>query len=72
MKVKDLLDSGDLFVKCIELTTDLTREQILNADALEVREAGEKILSYIQQSNKKVVQSFSFEEIDYEIGRAHV
>jgi len=66
MKVKDLLDPADLFVKCIELTTDMKREDILKADALEVKEAGEKILSYINQADRKVITHFNFNDIDYD------
>lgn len=71
MSVKDLLDPADLFVKCLELTTELTRDQIMNADATEVKEAGEKVLSYLNQSNKKVVSHFTFDGVEYEFLDIH-
>jgi hypothetical protein len=66
MKMKDILDEGELFVKVIELTTGLTYEEIMSADASQVKNVGEKVLSIITGSNKKVVQYFEHEGEEYQ------
>lgn len=54
MKHRDLMDETDMFVKTIELLTDIPRAEILNADAAEVYSAGEIILSQLQSEKNKV------------------
>ena len=66
MKLKDILDEGELFVKLIELTTGLSKEEILNADASQINNVGEKVLSIVTGSNKQVVTSFEFNGVEYE------
>ena len=66
MKLKELLDETDLFVKIIELTTGLSTEEILKADASQVKKVGEQVLSVVTGSNKKVVKEFSHNGQDYE------
>jgi hypothetical protein len=66
MKLKDILDEPELFIKIIELTTSLTKDEILNAEASQVKSVGEKILQIITSSNKKVVTTFIHEGQEYE------
>jgi hypothetical protein len=66
MKLKDILDDGELFIKVIELTTGLSQEEILAADASQVKKVGEKVLSIVTGSNKKVVTTFTHNGEDYE------
>lgn len=66
MKLKDILDEGELFVKIIELTTGLSNEEILKAEASQVKRVGEQVLSIITGSNKKVVKTFEHNGEEYE------
>jgi hypothetical protein len=66
MKLKDILDEGELFVKIIELTTGLTHEDIMRADASQVTKVGEQVLSIVTGSNKKVVTTFEYEGVEYQ------
>jgi hypothetical protein len=66
MKLKDILDEPELFIKIIELTTSLTKDEILDAEASQVKSVGEKILQIITSSNKKVVTTFIHEGQEYE------
>jgi hypothetical protein len=66
MKLRELLDEGELFIKIIELTTGLSKEEILNADASQVNKVGEQVLSIVTGSNKKVVKTFEYEGEEYE------
>lgn len=66
MRLRDVLDEGELFIKVIELTTGLSREEILAADATQVKKVGEQVLEIMTNSNKKVVNTFTHQEIEYE------
>ena len=66
MKFKDILDEGELFVKIIELTTGLSKEEILAAEARQVQKVGEQVLSIVTGSNKKVIKTFIHNEEEYE------
>jgi hypothetical protein len=66
MKFKDILDEGELFVKMIELTTGLSKEEILAADARQVQKVGEQVLSIVTGSNKKVIKTFIHDGEEYE------
>lgn len=66
MKLKDILDEGEMFVKILELTTGLTKEEIMSADAAQVKKIGEQVLSIVTGTNKKVVTTFEHNGIEYE------
>jgi hypothetical protein len=66
MKMKDMLDEAELFIKVIELTTGLKRDEILEADVTQVKSVGEKVLSIINGSNKSVVRTFEHNGQEYE------
>lgn len=66
MKLKDILDEAELFVKIIELTTGLSHEDILQADASLIKKVGEQVLSIVTGSNKKVVTTFEYEGVEYQ------
>lgn len=66
MRLRDVLDEGELFIKVIELTTGLSREDILAADATQVKQVGEQVLGIMSNSNKKVVNTFTHQEVEYE------
>lgn len=66
MKMRELLDEGELFVKIIELTTGLSKEEILTSDASQVNKVGEQVLSIVTGSNKKVIKTFEYDGEEYE------
>ena len=66
MKLKDILDEAELFVKIIELTTGLSHDDIMRADASQVTKVGEQVLSIVTGSNKKVVTTFEYEGTEYQ------
>ena len=66
MKLQGILDEQDMFIKILELTTGLTREEILLADAKEVREAGNSVFNYLNQQDKKVVNEFTHKGKEYQ------
>lgn len=66
MKLQGILDDTDMFIKVLEMTTGLTQEEILSADAKEVREAGALVFNYLNQQDKKVVNEFDHNGITYQ------
>jgi hypothetical protein len=66
MKLKDVMDEGELYIRVIELTTGLTREQILESEASKIKEIGEKVFVIVNGSNKKVAYNFEFNGQEYE------
>lgn len=66
MRLRDVMDEGELFIKVIELTTGLTRDEILKADASQVKKVGEQVLEIMTATNKKVVNAFEFDGEEYE------
>ena len=66
MKLQGILDEQDMFIKILELTTGLTQEEILSADAKEIREAGKSVFNYLNQQDKKVVNEFTHKGISYQ------
>jgi len=66
MKYRDLMDETDMFVKTIELLTDIPREEILKADAEEVYAAGQIILSQLNTERNKVFSSIKHKGVEYD------
>jgi len=66
MKLRGILDEQDMFVKIIELTTGLTREEILESDAKEIKLAGEMVYQFLNQQDKKVITEFNHNGKDYQ------
>lgn len=66
MKLKDVLEEAELYIRVIEVTTGLTREQILESDASKIKEIGEKVFIIVNSSDKKVIQKFEFQNDEYE------
>ena len=65
MKYRDLMDETEMFVKTIELLTDIPKEEIMQADAEEVYAAGELILSQLNSEKGKVYQTITHRGVDY-------
>ena len=66
MKNKDLLDDTDMFLKTIELLTDIPRAELLEADATEIYIAGEKIMGQLAQERRNVFQQITHNNIEYD------
>jgi hypothetical protein len=71
MRMKEMMEPSDLFIKVIELTTGLTRDQIMESDATEIQEVGEKVLSIINGSTKQVIRKFTHKDVEYEFVDVH-
>jgi hypothetical protein len=52
MKFKDIYDQQNLYIKMIEVITGLTREEILNGDALKIKTIGNIIFHELNRENK--------------------
>lgn len=66
MKLQGILDEQEMFIKILEMTTGLSNEEILAADAKEVREAGKMVFTYLNQQDKKVVNEFEHNGVEYQ------
>lgn len=65
MKNRGLLDDTELFIKTIELTTDLTKDEILNADPAEIIQAGEVILYAMNTGRRNVEMTITHKGVEY-------
>jgi len=66
MKLQGILDEQDMFIKILEMTTGLSQEQILSADAKDVLDAGKSVFTYLNQQDKKVINEFQHSGITYQ------
>jgi hypothetical protein len=66
MKLQGILDDQDMFIKVIELTTGLSEDEILAADAKEIRDAGRMVFGYLNQKDKRVVSEFTHNGKEYQ------
>lgn len=71
IKMKDMMEESQLYIKVLELTTGLTEEQIMESDVSKIKEIGEKVYKIVNGSNKKVVQHFVFDGQEYEFLDIH-
>ena len=67
MKFKDILSEQDLYIKMIEVVTGLSKEQIMESDALNVAIIGSQIFDYFNQETKKLYQTFEHKGITYKL-----
>lgn len=65
MKHKELYDDTEMFVKTIEMLTDIPQKEILKADAEEVYMAGEMILQHLTRESRKVYHNITHKGKDY-------
>ena len=66
MKNKDLLDETEMFLKTIELLTDIPHDELLKADATEIYVAGEKIMGRLAQERRNVSKIIEHDGTQYE------
>jgi len=67
MIYKDLLDEEDMYVKMIAEVTGLTMKEVKNADALEIRIAGDKLWRHLNQESKKLFKTIEHNGITYNL-----
>lgn len=67
MKFRELLDEEELYIKMISVITGLSREDILQADASQIAEVGEKLKSYLWRESKQFFPEFEHEGITYQL-----
>lgn len=66
MKLQSILDEQDMYIKILEITTGLTKEEILEADASEINLAGQMVKQFLSQQNRKVITEFSHNGKEYQ------
>jgi hypothetical protein len=71
MIYKDILDEEEMYVKMISEVTGLSHKQIMSADALEMRIAGDKLWRYLNQESKKLYKTIEHNGITYNLLDVH-
>jgi hypothetical protein len=65
MIYKDLLDEEDMYVKMIAEVTGLSMKEVKNADALEIRIAGDKLWRHLNQESKQLFKTIEHNGVNY-------
>lgn len=71
MKLKDILDEQDLYVKLIEEITGLNHDEIKEIPAAQIYNVGDTLFQYINQSQKQLHQVIDFNGKRYTIIDIH-
>ena len=66
MKHKDLLDETDMFVKTIELLTDIPKEELMEADPVSVYGAGEVIMTHLNTERRNIFNKIEHKGVEYD------
>jgi hypothetical protein len=67
MKLKDILEEDELFLRMIVEATGMSREEVLSAEASTIKKVGEALFRYLNEESKKLTQRFTHKEKDYVI-----
>jgi len=67
MIFKDLLDEEEMSVKMIAEVTGLSVKEIKEADALEIRIAGDKLWRYLNQESKQLHRTIEHNGVSYDL-----
>ncbi len=67
MIYKDLFDEEEMYVKMIAEVTGLSMKEVKNADALEIRIAGDKLWRYLNQESKQLFKTIEHKGITYSL-----
>jgi hypothetical protein len=67
MIFKDLLDEEEMSVKMISEVTGLSVKEVKEADALEIRIAGDKLWRYLNQESKQLHRTIEHNGITYDL-----
>jgi len=67
MKFKDILSEQELYIKMIEVVTGLSRDQIMESDALNIAVIGSQLFNYFNQETKKLYQTFEHKGVTYKL-----
>jgi hypothetical protein len=71
MVFKDLLDEEEMYVKMLSEVTGLTNQQIKQADALQIRTAGNKLWRHLNQESKQLHKEIEHNGITYTLVDIH-
>jgi hypothetical protein len=66
MKLQGIMDEQDMFVKVIELTTGLSKDEIISANAKEISDVGKLVFNFLNQQDKTVVNEFNHNGKEYQ------
>lgn len=67
MIFKDILDEEEMYVKMISEVTGLTTKQVMSADALDIRIAGDKLWRYLNQETKQLFKTVEHNGTTYNL-----
>jgi hypothetical protein len=67
MKFKDLLSEQDLYIKMIEVVTGLSKDEIMESDALTIAHIGAEIFNFFNQETKQLFPKFEHKGITYKL-----
>jgi hypothetical protein len=67
MKLKDILEEDEMYLRMIVEATGMSREDVLTADALVIKKVGDALFRYINEESKTLTQRFSHKEKSYVI-----
>lgn len=65
MRFKDIYSEQNLYIKMIEVITGLSKETILSADALVIKNIGNKIFNEFNRENKTFTKELTLNNIKY-------
>ena len=67
MKLKDILDAEELYIKMICELIGISRDDLLKCDSVEIITIGDYIYKFINQESKKLYPEIEFEGINYSL-----
>ena len=67
MRLRDILDEEDIYVKMIESITGLSREQILESDASTITQVGAEIYKIFNQESKELFATVEYKGQNYKL-----
>lgn len=67
MKLKDILEEDELFLRMIVEATGMSREEVLSAEASTIKKVGEALFRYMNEESKKLSQRITHKEKNYVI-----
>ena len=67
MKLKDLLEEEELYIRMISQVTGLSREEVLTCDAYTIQKVGDTIMNIVNQESKQLFRQIEHKEIKYNL-----
>jgi hypothetical protein len=66
MKLKDILDEQEMFVRMISKVTGIKTDEIMELDAQTIRRVGSQIYKFLNRDEKKLYKEFELDGVEYE------